>query len=289
MLSAGEKLQIRKLFQALSHPFKPNEELIAATLFLPKLRALAASTGGPAPLPEAPAPPLLTELESLGGNDLLHRLFLEKDTLTTHIKTWQATAQSCAQRQPDFALAESLYKQAIAGQLTEGTQARADLDAVIASRNLLDDPCPVAPILKDLGSALRQKVRAAHKAYESAIEAEHQRLEGNTTWMGCDPSQRKSLLHGQSVRSQSEPIIGSEAELLRALQVCDLPRWDTLKAALPQQFDQALTQAIKLSEPKARRLSIPSATIKTPEELEAWLTARRNEITEALKDGPVIL
>jgi hypothetical protein len=289
VLSAVQKLQIRKLFQAINHPFKPNEEQIAATLFLPKLRELAASTGGPAPLPEAPAPPFLTELETLSGNDLLHRLFVEKDSLTTHIKSWQATAKSCAQRKPDFALAESLYQQAVAGQLAEATQARADLDAVIASRNLLDDPCPVAPILKDLGSVLRQKVRAAHKAYESAIESEHLRLEGNTTWIGCDPGQRESLLQGQSVRSQEEPIIGSEAELLRALQICDLPRWDTLKAALPQQFDQALTQAIKLSEPKARRLTIPSATIKTPEDLEAWLTARRKEITEALKDGPVIL
>ena len=47
--------------------------------------------------------------------------------------------------------------------------------------------------------------------------------------------------------------------------------------------------AAKLLEPKATRVSLPSATVTDEAELEAWLGKVRTEVVTKLKDGPVIL
>jgi hypothetical protein len=52
---------------------------------------------------------------------------------------------------------------------------------------------------------------------------------------------------------------------------------------------QALAAAIKETEPKARRLSLPGATIHDEAELDNWLVEARAEIEAALAQGSVIL
>ena len=48
-------------------------------------------------------------------------------------------------------------------------------------------------------------------------------------------------------------------------------------------------EAIKKAEPTARKVSLPSRTIKAVPELEAWLDDAKKQIEEALGDGPVIV
>jgi len=81
----------------------------------------------------------------------------------------------------------------------------------------------------------------------------------------------------------------TEEGLLAAVKARDLSGWQTLAEALPTRFEQALAAAIKESEPKARRVSLPGATIHDETELDAWLARARAEIEIALDDGPVIL
>jgi len=50
-----------------------------------------------------------------------------------------------------------------------------------------------------------------------------------------------------------------------------------------------LFEAAKLLEPKAIHVSLPSATIRNAEELDEWIDNVRSEITEGLKNGPVIV
>jgi superfamily II RNA helicase len=51
----------------------------------------------------------------------------------------------------------------------------------------------------------------------------------------------------------------------------------------------ALEEAIRQLEPKAVRVTLPSATIKNEQELDIWMNEARTAITTQLKDGPVIL
>ena len=47
--------------------------------------------------------------------------------------------------------------------------------------------------------------------------------------------------------------------------------------------------AAELMEPKAQFVKLPSRTIKTDEDIEAWLLDAKQTIALALKSGPVIL
>ena len=62
VLTAVQKLKIKKLFQAAGHKFQPGDEAAAAPGFVGLLKQQAQTAGGEAPAPAAPNPPLLTEL-----------------------------------------------------------------------------------------------------------------------------------------------------------------------------------------------------------------------------------
>jgi len=59
--------------------------------------------------------------------------------------------------------------------------------------------------------------------------------------------------------------------------------------AVPQRFTRALEEASRLLEPKAVKITLPSATIKNAAELDQWLADVREQVEEQLNQGPVIL
>jgi len=83
--------------------------------------------------------------------------------------------------------------------------------------------------------------------------------------------------------------MGSDEQLLSALQSCSLANWQSRTDALTAQFDKALAAAIIEAEPKARRIELAAATMHNQAELDAWLDKSKTAIEAALKDGPVIL
>ena len=289
VLTAGQKLGVRKLFTAAGLKFSPGQEALDAPRFVVLLKELAASAGGPPPAPEAPKSPLLTELEGLQGNDLLFRLFEESATLTTNIATWKKTGQQIAKRTPVFQTAEHLLRHGVAAVLPGMERCQADWEAVRDHRSLLDDPDPVSPVLQLISTALRNGLRDGHTHYEQALKNEIAGLETHTLWSALPETKRKVLLASQGVASHPVPQLASEAEILASLQSCDIPAWKTRTAALHTRCAAALAEAIKEAKPKARRISLPSATIETAAELEAWLGQVRETIEKALRDGPAIL
>lgn len=60
-------------------------------------------------------------------------------------------------------------------------------------------------------------------------------------------------------------------------------------AAIDSRFDAVLVSAAELMEPKAQFVKLPSRTIKTDADIEAWLADAKKEIAQALQKGPVIL
>ena len=58
---------------------------------------------------------------------------------------------------------------------------------------------------------------------------------------------------------------------------------------LPPRVTKAREQAAKLIEPAAIRMTPPSATLRTQEDLEAYLDDLRARIEAKLPDGPVVL
>ncbi|MDB0068516.1 BREX system P-loop protein BrxC [Akkermansiaceae bacterium] len=289
VLAATDKLKVRKLFKAANQSFQPGEESAAARDFVITLKTLASSAGGDAPAPEHPQPPLLTELEGLSGNELLHKLFVERDPVEKWITNWKSICTKLESRLPEYQLASELLKHAQSADLDGVEEQLAALDSVRAQRTLLDDPSPVANVLKTVGSKLRDAVRAACQHHEETLAAELAKLDSHPTWQALDTDKQNSILSRHGVKAKSEPPVGTESEVHNALQSCDLATWKTHADAISTRCDAALAEAIKESEPKAKRVSLPQATIKSAEELDAWLTSAKSAIEETLKDGPAIV
>ena len=83
--------------------------------------------------------------------------------------------------------------------------------------------------------------------------------------------------------------MSNEEEILAALSTAPLETRRTAIEALSHRAAKAVEAAAKLLEPKATRLSLPSATVKDEGELDAWLGQVRGKAVEKLKDGPIIL
>ena len=72
-----------------------------------------------------------------------------------------------------------------------------------------------------------------------------------------------------------------------SLEGISLEMWQAQCDALPQRFQKAQREAAKLIEPKVVYVTLPSATIRTDAELEAWLAKVKQELQKRLKEGPV--
>jgi hypothetical protein len=289
VLTATQKLAVKKLFTTANLKFTPGDEAAAASRFVVLLKELAAAAGGPPPAPEPPKPPLLTELEGLQGNDLLFKLFEEASGLTHDIAAWQQTAQQLAKRTPSFQSAAQLLQHGVAAALVGMDKCRTALDAVQEHRSLLDDPDPVAPVLQAVSTALRQALRDAHARYEHVLKGELAALGQHPLWSALNDQKRAAFLSRHGAVSLPEPQLGSEADILVSLQSCDIAGWKTRADALPTRCASALAEAIQEAKPKARRVSLPSATIESEAELDVWLAQARASIKNALKDGPAIV
>ena len=65
--------------------------------------------------------------------------------------------------------------------------------------------------------------------------------------------------------------------------------WRTHTAALPQLFAEARIQADKLVEPKIHHVKLGSTTLRTPEQVKAWMTKTEQELLEQLLQGPIVV
>ena len=190
-------------------------------------------------------------------------------------------------RLPAFTLTEKLVAQAIG--LAEQAEWSATLIAICANRSLLDDPDPVSHVLKAVANALRAGLAYAHKTHTDMFVAQTARINSNAAWQKITEEKRQALLSSAGALQRTAPVTGSDEQLLSALQSSPLANWQSQTDALAAQFDKALAAAIIEAEPKARRVTLASATIHDQTELDAWLNKSKTAIEAALKDGPVIL
>lgn len=288
VLTAVQKLAIRKLFQEAGlQKITPGDELADAIRYVDHVKVIVSQAGGDAPAPMPPNAPEIIALESYSGNDLLMQLHDQRDALITKIKAWQATGKEINKRLPAYILTEKLVDQAVG--LAEQAEWSYTLISIRANRSLLDDPDPVSHVLKAVTNALRASLARAHKTFYDMFVAQNVRITSSIAWKKLPEEKRQALLTSAGAIQRSAPITASDEQLLSALQSCPLANWQSQTDALAAQFDKALAAAIIEAEPKARRLTLHSATIHNQEELDAWLNKSKTAIEAALKDGPVIL
>jgi hypothetical protein len=124
---------------------------------------------------------------------------------------------------------------------------------------------------------------------EAAFSAGQAQLAASSLWNRLSDEQRDTVTATyQLTPSQRDPS-GTEAEITTALEARSLTDRHNLLDAVPQRFARALDEAGRLLEPKAQRVVLPGATLKSAQDFETWLQDVRRIVEEKLKDGPVIL
>ena len=99
IVSAVQRIEVRKVASAMGLPAKSGEEAEAVPVILERLQSEAQAAGGEAPLPAQPDTAIVRELRELAGNRQIVGVAEKADTLIDHHRDWSAAGEA-AQRTP---------------------------------------------------------------------------------------------------------------------------------------------------------------------------------------------
>lgn len=286
-ISTQERIAIRKLFLLLDVSATSNSETASVNDFLEALRVLRNSAGGEAPCPEVPNPALITDLRRSAGNEQLKSIYDNRAVLTQWITDWNRLNKQIAEILPVWHLAETLA--ASASSLPDASVLITQINAIRDSRQLLASQNSLQQLVDSLTQMLRTELNALGSRYTAEHTEYLDLLDQEPNWRALEREQRHDLLVAQMLNDAAMPKIEVETadDIVTTLSVWPLSTLTTTIAALPGRFAEVSNAAAKLLEPKTQLLRLSSATIKTEQELDAWLQQTRATIFEKLANGPV--
>jgi len=286
-LNAREKMKLRKLFHDAGVDCKPNEETAKAPVFLARLADLADHVGGDPPMPARPDTVHLDTLRGFGGVEQLAEILKQHDTLAQQAKDWGKLADLAGKRKPAWETLCTLLK--YADGMPKADELRAQAESVKTERRLLDSSDPVPDIRRAVVDALRAAVTAVYAEYKKVYNEQMVALTASDNWTKLKADQRNQILFDEGIDELPALSVGTEADLIRTLEQTRLSAWKTRADALLQQFIRAAIAAAKLLEPKTQHVRLTSGTLKTEQEVRAWLAGTEEDLLAKLKTGPVVI
>lgn len=192
-----------------------------------------------------------------------------------------------AKRVPEW---DKLQKFLTAGA---GVGAMADVEtaakSILDGRLLLDNSDHVPPMVKQAAQALRTAVTGAHGAFASRHAELLKELEASDAWQKITGAQRISIMSEEGISSVPDLEVGSDEQLLAALQQTPVASWNDKTAALTARFQNAARKAAKLLEPKTQYVTLTSGLLRTEAEVKAWLGEQEATLLAELEKGPVVV
>ena len=286
-LNARERIKLRKLFHDAGVDCQPNEETAKAPVFLARLAEQADHAGGEPPLPSQPVTIHLETLSGFSGVEQLVEILKQHDMLAQQAKDWSKLAELTGKRKPAWETLCTLLKHADA--MPSANEFRKQADAVKSERRLLDVSDPVPDIRKAAVDALRTAVTASHAECQKTYGEQMSALTASDNWNKLKTDQRKRMLADEGIDDLPSLAVGTEADLIRSLEQTSLPAWKMKTDALPQQFARVAMAAAKLLEPKAQQVHLSSGTLRTEQEIKAWLISAEKDLLAKLANGPLVI
>ena len=285
--TAQESMAVRGVLTTAKVPYTAGLEAAAISGLLQHLVDLARRAGGPAPLPESPSTAHIDGLVALAGNQQFRAVAKIAEQLRQDIAVWSVASEQREARAASWAKLDRLLDHA-AG-LDEAAGIRAQRDAILTSRLLLDDPDPVAPLIAQISGALRAAVTHAVHAVDASYAEEIAQLEGSSEWEKLETGDRSVILGQAGLNPVAAPSVSSDDELLKALDATSLDAWKERRQALSAKAADARAAAARKLEPKSVAVKPPNATIKTEAELDTYLSALRDLLAEHLAAGETVI
>jgi hypothetical protein len=286
-LTVGDRLILRKLFQALGLSCKSGEEAVRAGDFLSGFLALAKSAGGDAPLPSSPATTEIEDTQRLVGNEQLVAIKSKAHDWEDNIKAWTTTRDLIAQRLPTWNLIERLAKHATA--VPAAKPHLEQIEAVRSQRLLLEKADPASAIRVALAGLLRDSVQKGRTDYETAFGAAMASLASNSVWMKVPPADQNTIKAAVGLSAPNKPDIASDDALVGHLDQKPLSNIQAEIDAIAGRVALAIERAARLLEPKVQTITLERSTLRDAAEVEAWVKRQTAILIEAVGHGPVLV
>lgn len=287
-LTAQDKIKLRGLFQQAGMTAKTSDDLTAkSSEFLDLLEKLSEHAGGEPPLPERPKTVHVADLRGLAGNERLVKMLNELDALKSNATDWKAVAELADERRPAWHILQ--HMETHGADLADFDDIRSASKGIEENRLLLDGTDHVKPLVKKAAGALRSATTDAHAELKNRHADGMTELEKNESWQKIQKSQRDQILAEEGIADLPAIEVGTDEVLISTLDVTPLPAWKDKADALVSRFANAAMKAAKLLEPKTQHVHLSSSTLKTPDEVKAWIADQEKDLLAKLSEGPIII
>ena len=288
-ISAREKIALAGLMQPLVGPIPNRDELAEpAREFFRQFRKLGENAGGEPPLPAAPRLPLEDEAQALAGNALLRLMLDKRSEIESAIASWRDRAKLKDERLARWRVLERLARHA--ANLPEAAADVIEVRGVRDGRQLLDPTDPLPAPLSRLRQLLTQKVTAAHQQLGDSVRSALDGLATNPAWTGLEVEQKEAVLAEVSLKAPPAPDTSDDLRLAEALDRRPLDQWRAEIDAAPARQQKAAERVARMAEPEAKPTYVErGATVRTAEDVEAWIGRQRDKLLEAIQRGPVVI
>lgn len=287
VLSAAQRIQARQAVTSLlagaTGDAVVDDNLVAkAGEAMDRLTQRAAALSGAAPLPAVTLPPAVGTVRGASGNDRVVALLAARSELADAADGLSAMEARRGAR--ERALADARALAAAATTLEAARPARDRLRAFEESRDLLAADDGLAPIVADLTSVLRDAVNDASRRLAESLGDGRARLESADAWGELDDAQRADLLASAGLDADPDPDLRDTSAVLAAVSRRPLPAWGDAVDAVGARVTKALDEAVRRTTPQAVSVALPGRTLRSPDDVEAYVAELRSLLTSAL-DG----
>ncbi|MDF1595131.1 MAG: BREX system P-loop protein BrxC [Acidimicrobiia bacterium] len=283
----GQQLAIRSLLTAAGVAYEPSQEGAQIPALLQRLKDFAGRSGGAPPLPESPDVDHIDALLALGGNQRFRAVADDHERLSQELEQWRAADQKREKREAEWLDLQRLVRHA-AGLPVEGAVQSA-VSAIRDGRQLLDEPNPLSPILDELADALRSDVLGRAEELAAAQRDAIADLETWEGWNDLSPGDRESIIAESKLNPAAAPDVATDAQLLDTLDATPLSSWQDRISLVPSRRDQARHRAATKLEPESVSIELPSATIKSPDDLDAYVDELRAKVQPHLDADKTVI
>jgi len=288
-VTTAQRIQIRKLLQKVGLQAKQGEESLCVPEFLQKMQCLADSAGGEAPKPARPDSKPIDEIRLLSGNEQLLSLYNQRDELAQLHTDWKEQTEKIEKRWPSWLKLKELL--GYAENLPDAEVYIAQKKNIEDQRFLLAEPDFITPMVSSVVQLLREELNRLDAAYSEKHEEGMLRLGKDNNWIQLEPEQKNNLLGEQLLTLKHRPEIRVQTteDILATLNKFGLSSLRDRVIALPGRFEQIIVQAAELLEPKAQFIAVPRRTLKTEDDIDAWVEEVKVQLKAALDKGPIVI
>ncbi|WP_454294979.1 BREX system P-loop protein BrxC [Salana multivorans] len=291
VLTPQQKIHARSVLGDLLRgaPGEPpsNDLVVKAREAMDRLQHRAEALGGPAPLPAITLPDAVAQVRDASGNERVRVLLAASEDL---IQASDALAAMESRRESRTrALTDARALAEAADGLESARPARERLAAFEQSRDLLVATDGITPIVADLTSAIREETAKAASHLETTLTEARQRLASTDVWQSLADAHRAQILETYGLGAEAAPDLRDTAAVLRAVQRRPLASWADAINAVEVRADKALADAVRRTAPRSATLRLPGRTLRSIDDVDAYLDDLRTRLTEALNDAEIVM